>query len=145
MFVVLSGRSRDNSCSPLTVPVRWVACKGGLCFNPSRRLARLAGAPSFHVNRPLHTMLSDLTLIYPSNRSFNIPPLRAYPGRLTPLGNKPSLLLWRQVRVGAFEQLFGPGPGGIWTKIFQRFKCPGGSPGGWLPGGGGAGCVEASI
>ena len=23
-----------------------------LCLNPSRRVARLAGAPSFHVNRP---------------------------------------------------------------------------------------------
>ena len=53
MFVVLSGRSRDNSRSPLTVLVRWVAYKGGLCFNASRRVARLAGAPSFHVNRPL--------------------------------------------------------------------------------------------
>ena len=53
MFVVLSGCSRDNSRSALTVPVRWVACKGGLCFNPSRRVARLAGAPSFQVNRLL--------------------------------------------------------------------------------------------
>ena len=58
MFIVLSGRSRDNSRSPLTVPVRWVACKGRLCFNPSRRVAQLAGAPSFHVNRPL---LMDIT------------------------------------------------------------------------------------
>ena len=58
MFVVLSGRSRDNSRSPLTVPVRWVACKGGLCFNPFRCVARLAGAPSFHVNRPLEIMAS---------------------------------------------------------------------------------------
>ena len=53
VLVVLSGHSRDNSSNPLTVPVRWVACKGGLCFNPSGRVARLAGAPSFHVNRPL--------------------------------------------------------------------------------------------
>ena len=34
--------------------------------------------------------------------------------------------------VGAFEQLFGPGGGGIWTLIFQKFKCPGGCPGGML-------------
>ena len=54
MFLVLSSRSKDNSRSPLTVPVRRVACKGGLCFNPSSRVARLAGAPSLHVNRPLH-------------------------------------------------------------------------------------------
>ena len=33
MLVALSGRSRDNSPSPLTVPIRRVACKGGLCFN----------------------------------------------------------------------------------------------------------------
>ena len=32
MFVVLSGRSTDSSRSPLTVPVRCVACKGGLCY-----------------------------------------------------------------------------------------------------------------
>ena len=51
MFVVLSGRSKDNSRSPLTVPVRCVACKGGLCFNPSSRIAQLAGALSLHVNR----------------------------------------------------------------------------------------------
>ena len=69
MFVVLSDRSRDTSRSPLTVPVRWVACKGGLCFNPSSRVARLAGAPSLHVNRPLdrkdaifvRTTLKDFT------------------------------------------------------------------------------------
>ena len=29
----------------LYVPVRGVACKGGLCFHPSRRVARLAGHP----------------------------------------------------------------------------------------------------
>ena len=29
----------------LTVPVRWVACKGGLCVNPSSQVAQLAGAP----------------------------------------------------------------------------------------------------
>ena len=52
LFVVLSGRSKDNSRSPLTVPVRWVACKGELCFNHSSWVAWLAGAPSFHVNRP---------------------------------------------------------------------------------------------
>ena len=27
---MLSGRSKDSPCSPLTVPVRWVACKGKL-------------------------------------------------------------------------------------------------------------------
>ena len=51
-------------CSPLTVPVRWVACKGGLCFNPSSRVARLAGAPSLPVNRPLaceQALCLDLT------------------------------------------------------------------------------------
>ena len=38
----------------------------------------------------------------------------------------------RHVRVGAFEQLFSLGrpEGGIWTKIFQKFKCPGGRLGG---------------
>ena len=36
LFVVLSGRS-----------------KGGLCFNPPSRVARLAGAPCLHVNRVL--------------------------------------------------------------------------------------------
>ena len=38
----------------------------------------------------------------------------------------------RHVRVGAFEQLFSLGrpEGGIWTKIFQKFKYPGGHPGG---------------
>ena len=61
MFVVLSGRSRDNSSSPLTVPVRWVACKGGLCFNPSSRLARLVGAPSLHLNRPLNNYTASCT------------------------------------------------------------------------------------
>ena len=54
-FVVFSGRSRNNSRNPLTVPARWVACKGGLCFNPSSRVAQLAGAPSLHVNRPLES------------------------------------------------------------------------------------------
>ena len=51
---------------PLTVPVRRVACKGGLalCFNPSRRVARLAGAPSFHVNRPLNTGIFNLYSTY---------------------------------------------------------------------------------
>ena len=41
-------------------------------------------------------------------------------------GNKPALPLLprRHVRVRAFEHLFDPG--GIWTKIFQKFKCPGG-------------------
>ena len=53
LFVVLSGRSEDSPCSPLTVMVRWVACKGGLCVKPSSRVARLAGAPSLRVNRPL--------------------------------------------------------------------------------------------
>ena len=53
MFVVLSGHSRDNSRSPLTVLVRWIACKGRLSFNPSNRVALLAGAPSLHVNRSL--------------------------------------------------------------------------------------------
>ena len=43
MFVVLSGRPRDNSCSPITVPFRWVACEGGLCFNPSSWVAWLGG------------------------------------------------------------------------------------------------------
>ena len=43
MFDVLRGRSKDSR----------VACKGGLCFNPSSWVARLARAPSFHVNRPL--------------------------------------------------------------------------------------------
>ena len=46
------GRSKDNLRSPLTVPVRCVACKGGLCFNPTSRVARLAGASLLHVNRP---------------------------------------------------------------------------------------------
>ena len=32
--------------------VRGDACKGRLCVNPSSRIARLAGAPSLHVNRP---------------------------------------------------------------------------------------------
>ena len=50
LFVVLSDRSKD---SPLTTPLRRVACKGGLCFIPSSRVTRLAGAPSLHVNRPL--------------------------------------------------------------------------------------------
>ena len=53
LFVVLSGLSKDSLRSPLTVPVRWVACKGGLCFNPSSLVARLARAPSLHVKRPL--------------------------------------------------------------------------------------------
>ena len=44
-FVVLRGRSKDNSRSPLTA---------GLCFNPSSRVARLAGVPSHHINRPLN-------------------------------------------------------------------------------------------
>ena len=38
----------------LTIPVRWAACKGGLCFKDSRWVARLAGVPSLHVNRPLN-------------------------------------------------------------------------------------------
>ena len=53
LFVVLSGRSKDSPHSPLTVPVRWVACKGELCVNPSGRIAQLAGAPYLHVNWPL--------------------------------------------------------------------------------------------
>ena len=52
MFVVLRGHSKDSPRSPLTGSVRWVACKGGLCFNPSSRVARLAWPPSLHVNRP---------------------------------------------------------------------------------------------
>jgi len=52
LFVVLSGRSKDSPRSPLTVPVRLVACKGELCVNPSNRVALLAGAPTLHVNRP---------------------------------------------------------------------------------------------
>ena len=54
MFAVLSGRWRDNLRSPLTVPVRWVACKGGLCFNPSGWVARLT-----HVNRPLSAQMLE--------------------------------------------------------------------------------------
>ena len=50
MLVVLSSRSKHNSRSPLTVPVGCVACKGGLCLNPSSRVARLAGAPFPHVS-----------------------------------------------------------------------------------------------
>ena len=49
-----SGHSKDNSRSPLTVLVRWVAGKGRLCFTPSSRVAWLARAPSLHVNRPLN-------------------------------------------------------------------------------------------
>ena len=30
-----------------------VACKGGLCVNPSSRVAQLAGASSLHIIRPL--------------------------------------------------------------------------------------------
>ena len=56
IFVVLSGHSKDNSRSPLTVLVRRVACKGGLCFTPSSRVAWLARAPSLHVNRPLNNL-----------------------------------------------------------------------------------------
>ena len=59
MFVVLGGRSKHNSRSPLTLPVRLAACKGGLCFNPSSRVALLAGVPSLHVNRPLEDLLGD--------------------------------------------------------------------------------------
>ena len=50
-------------------------CKGGLCFNPSRRVARLAGAPSFHVNRPL-VLIAIPTLahsiFYARESSFNM-------------------------------------------------------------------------
>ena len=63
LFVVLSDRSKDSPRSPLTVPVRWVACKGGLCLNPPSRVARLAGAPSLHVNRPLEHNFSSPTLV----------------------------------------------------------------------------------
>ena len=42
LFVVLSGRSKDNSRSPLTIPVRWVACKGG---SVPTVLARKPGYP----------------------------------------------------------------------------------------------------
>ena len=41
MFVVLSGRSKDSPRSPLTVPVRRVAC------NPSSRVYRLGGGLGF--------------------------------------------------------------------------------------------------
>ena len=38
-----------------SLPRLGLSCiKGGLCFNLSSRVARLAGAPSLHVNRPLH-------------------------------------------------------------------------------------------
>ena len=47
-FVVLNGLSKD---SPRTIPLRCVAGKGGLCFNPPGRVARLAGRPCLHVNR----------------------------------------------------------------------------------------------
>ena len=33
------GRTKN---SPLTIPLRWVACKGGLCFNPPSRVAQRA-------------------------------------------------------------------------------------------------------
>ena len=33
---------------------------------------------------------------------------------------------------GGIWSPFWPGEGGIWTKIFQKFKCPGGCPGGML-------------
>ena len=42
LFVVPSHRSKDIPRSPLTVPARCVACKAGLCVNPSSRVARLA-------------------------------------------------------------------------------------------------------
>ena len=56
-FVVLSGHSKDNSCSPLTVPVRWVACKGQLCVNPSSPVSP-GTLLHVHVNRPYMSMLS---------------------------------------------------------------------------------------
>ena len=62
LFVVLSSHSKDSPRSPLTVPVRWVACKGGLCSNPSSRVARLAGAPSLHVTRPLGGLQESVQL-----------------------------------------------------------------------------------
>ena len=34
--------------------------------------------------------------------------------------------------MGAFDHLFGPGRGKFEKKIFQKFKCPGGCPGGGL-------------
>ena len=71
MFVVLSDCSSDNSRSPLTVLVRWVAYKGGLCFNLSSQVALLAGAPSLYVNRPLGTTWFEMdNLTYEDNKVY---------------------------------------------------------------------------
>ena len=50
-FVVAAQES--THCQILTVQVRWVACKGGL-----------AGAPSFHVNRPLRATNGFILIRY---------------------------------------------------------------------------------
>ena len=58
MFVVLSGRSKDNSCSQSLSRLGKLHVKAGyIIFNPSSRVARLAGAPFLHVNRPLQVHL----------------------------------------------------------------------------------------
>ena len=45
-----------------TTLVGWIAWNGGLCVNPTRRVAQFAGAPSLYVNRPLH-LCTFFTLI----------------------------------------------------------------------------------
>ena len=49
LFVVLSGRSKDNSRSPLMSQLGELHVKAGFVLT----LLRLAGTPSLHVNRPL--------------------------------------------------------------------------------------------
>ena len=52
LLCLAAAQEITHAAHSLAVPVRWVACKGGLCFNPSSRVALLAVAPSLHVNRP---------------------------------------------------------------------------------------------
>ena len=72
--------------------------------------------------------------MYQSNRGLNI--LGSITSRCS--GSKPALLPWRHVRVGAFEQLFGPGRGAFEQKFSKNSNAQGVA---W----GGGGDVEASI
>ena len=51
LFCLAAPQKRAHAAHSLS---RLGELHGGLCFNPSSRAARLAGASSLHVNRPLH-------------------------------------------------------------------------------------------
>ena len=85
------------------------------------------GHTSFVLYLKVIKHVNVLNCFYNINNNF----LRSITSRC--LENKPVLLPWRHVWLGAFEQLFGPGRRNL-IKIFQKSKCPGwrGCPGGGM-------------